>query len=205
MAKNDPMKARAVCGAKTRSGSPCQRAPLKGKSRCRLHGGAGSGPPSKNANALKHGVYSALLLPGEAEVWDQVATELGNLENLINMSRVKLHRMMRIQNEADNAVLTGEGEEKALMIDQITDGRTKSVSVGDGGGGETTSNAKNIVRVRRDFHAEIRLMIKTIGELEERRAKLLAGEAGLTAEAPTSVHVHVIDARKSPVIEADGE
>ena len=28
-----------TCGAKTRSGSPCQKPPLQGKARCRLHGG----------------------------------------------------------------------------------------------------------------------------------------------------------------------
>lgn len=28
------------CGAKTRAGTPCQRAPLAGRTRCRLHGGA---------------------------------------------------------------------------------------------------------------------------------------------------------------------
>ena len=27
------------CGAKTRSGNPCQKSPLQGKARCRLHGG----------------------------------------------------------------------------------------------------------------------------------------------------------------------
>ena len=29
-----------TCGAKTRSGNPCQKPPLQGKARCRLHGGA---------------------------------------------------------------------------------------------------------------------------------------------------------------------
>uniref|UniRef100_UPI004048B101 HGGxSTG domain-containing protein n=1 Tax=Limnohabitans sp. TaxID=1907725 RepID=UPI004048B101 len=28
-----------ICGAKTRSDAPCQKAPLIGKTRCRLHGG----------------------------------------------------------------------------------------------------------------------------------------------------------------------
>ena len=29
-----------TCGAKTRSGSPCQKPPIQGRTRCRLHGGA---------------------------------------------------------------------------------------------------------------------------------------------------------------------
>ena len=48
------------CGASNRSGVPCRRRPPPGKLRCRYHGGApGSGPPLCNANALKHGFYSA--------------------------------------------------------------------------------------------------------------------------------------------------
>ena len=32
------------CGAKTRAGMPCKRAAMKGKNRCRLHGGKSTGP-----------------------------------------------------------------------------------------------------------------------------------------------------------------
>jgi len=49
-----------TCGAKTRCGEPCKLPPVKGKMRCRMHGGAnGSGAPKGNQNALKHGYYSA--------------------------------------------------------------------------------------------------------------------------------------------------
>jgi hypothetical protein len=49
----------AVCGARTRSGEPCDRTPEPDKRRCRLHGGApGSGAPRGNTNAKKHGRYS---------------------------------------------------------------------------------------------------------------------------------------------------
>jgi len=48
------------CGARTRSGAPCRSAPVTGRRRCRMHGGAdGSGAPrgSKNGN-YKHGRYT---------------------------------------------------------------------------------------------------------------------------------------------------
>jgi hypothetical protein len=40
------------CGAKTRSGTPCQRPALRGRKRCRLHGGLSTGAPrgAKNGN-----------------------------------------------------------------------------------------------------------------------------------------------------------
>jgi hypothetical protein len=54
-----PMLASARCGAKTRSGSPCRSPAVGGKTRCRMHGGAGgSGAPKGNHNALKHGHYT---------------------------------------------------------------------------------------------------------------------------------------------------
>ena len=49
------------CLAKTRRGTPCQKAALKGKTRCRLHGGLSTGPrtPEGKARAAaahtKHG------------------------------------------------------------------------------------------------------------------------------------------------------
>jgi len=47
-------------GAKTKSGAPCKSAPVTGRRRCRMHGGAdGSGAPtgSKNGN-YKHGRHT---------------------------------------------------------------------------------------------------------------------------------------------------
>jgi glucans biosynthesis protein len=46
------------CGARTRKGAPCQAPAVKGKTRCRMHGGArGSGAPAGNQNRLCHGLY----------------------------------------------------------------------------------------------------------------------------------------------------
>ena len=49
-----------LCGARTRSGTPCQNLPVDGKKRCFQHGCApGAGAPFGNKNAWKHGMYSA--------------------------------------------------------------------------------------------------------------------------------------------------
>ena len=54
-----PMLTSLRCGAKTRRGKPCQSPAVRGKKRCRMHGGAeGSGAPKGNQNALKHGRYT---------------------------------------------------------------------------------------------------------------------------------------------------
>ncbi|WP_074124830.1 HGGxSTG domain-containing protein [Bradyrhizobium sp. NAS96.2] len=47
------------CGAKTRSSGACRAPAVRGKRRCRMHGGAkGSGAPKANRNARKHGLFT---------------------------------------------------------------------------------------------------------------------------------------------------
>jgi hypothetical protein len=54
-----PMLASPRCGAKTRSGASCRSPAVCGKKRCRMHGGAqGSGAPTANQNARKHGLFT---------------------------------------------------------------------------------------------------------------------------------------------------
>lgn len=54
-----PMLASRRCGARTRRGSACRAPAVRGKTRCRMHGGArGSGAPRANRNARKHGRFT---------------------------------------------------------------------------------------------------------------------------------------------------
>lgn len=47
------------CLARTRSGTECQSPAVKGRKRCRMHGGTNPGAPKGNSNARKHGARSA--------------------------------------------------------------------------------------------------------------------------------------------------
>ena len=54
-----PMLASLRCGAQTRSGGACRSPAVSGRKRCRMHGGAhGSGAPTANQNACKHGLFT---------------------------------------------------------------------------------------------------------------------------------------------------
>jgi hypothetical protein len=53
-----PMLAGQRCGARTRSGRPCKSPSVRGKRRCRMHGGASVRRPRGNKNALKSGLYT---------------------------------------------------------------------------------------------------------------------------------------------------
>lgn len=78
-----PVAAR-FCGAKTRAGTACKRRPLKGKTRCRLHGGL-AGAPKGNLNAVKTGahidpakhpdLFRDLLDPEDRQFWDEIVVE----------------------------------------------------------------------------------------------------------------------------------
>jgi hypothetical protein len=48
------------CGAKTRAGHPCRQAAVKGRSRCRMHGGAkgSAGPRGKRNGNFKYGLHT---------------------------------------------------------------------------------------------------------------------------------------------------
>jgi hypothetical protein len=54
-----PMLASPRCGAKIRSGGPCRAPAVRGKRRCRMHGGGPrSGAPSGNQNARRRGLFT---------------------------------------------------------------------------------------------------------------------------------------------------
>jgi hypothetical protein len=58
-----PMLASSRCGAKIRSGGLCRSPAVRGKKRCRMHGGApGSGAPRANQNARQHGLFTKVAI-----------------------------------------------------------------------------------------------------------------------------------------------
>ena len=68
-----PMLASPRCGALTRVGGSCRSPAVSGKRRCRMHGGAkGSGAPSNNQNALKHGTYTKDAFQERAMLREQI-------------------------------------------------------------------------------------------------------------------------------------
>ena len=76
------------CGAKTRQGKPCQ-APAMHNGRCRMHGGASTGPRTPEGLARsrrarwKHGLYSAEA-KAEARFFRQRITEAEDLLKRLN-------------------------------------------------------------------------------------------------------------------------
>jgi hypothetical protein len=73
-----------TCGAKTRSGSPCQKPPLAGRKRCRLHGGlslSGSDHPNfQHGRCTKQARADAVAMTAYLKSLEQLAIQLGMIE-----------------------------------------------------------------------------------------------------------------------------
>ncbi len=81
------MPATSYCSAKTREGSTCKKRPLKGKTRCRLHGGLSTGPRTAEGKAriaaahYRHGRRSKKFVEARAKIW----AELREIERRMKM------------------------------------------------------------------------------------------------------------------------
>jgi hypothetical protein len=65
------MLASPRCGAKTRTSGSCRSPAVRGKRRCRMHGGApGSGAQKANQNARRHGLFAADAIAERRQIRD---------------------------------------------------------------------------------------------------------------------------------------
>ena len=66
------------CGARTRRGTACQKPSIKGKTRCRLHGGLSTGPKTAEGKAriaaahFKHARRSKRFVEMRAKIWKEL-------------------------------------------------------------------------------------------------------------------------------------
>ena len=75
------------CGAKTRRGTACQSAAIKGKARCRLHGGRSTGPSAEARRRMSqanmvHGRYCRATV----ELRRLIADDRREVRNLLRLA-----------------------------------------------------------------------------------------------------------------------
>jgi hypothetical protein len=159
-----PMKdqPKRLCGATNRQGKPCQKPPLKGKTRCKLHGGA---TPTKTKGNCLHGLYANALTEAEAAVFDDVP--LGDVDREIRMCKIWLARTMELDSNIgkDPHNLTNKAVLVLSEVRQSTNGDNKS---------------SDIITKRPDTIARINILLGRIAQLEKTRSELLtaARESG---------------------------
>lgn len=138
------------CGALNRQGEPCKRAPAKGKTRCKLHGGKSKG--GKESKRFSHGIYSSVLTPDELSIQDALSARLSSVDDEINLIRVRLLRAQRAENE--------ERLNGTLQIEEV-----KTVVGGEFSGTTTTSR-------KTDWPGIIDRLMGRLGQLMKVRMEL---------------------------------
>lgn len=169
-----------ICGAKTRSGGRCKSPRVSGRKRCRMHGGTSEGPRKGSRHALKHGIYSDVLMPEDEQLMNVL--ELGSLDHELKIARIRLRRALREQTERET-----ENTAAQFELDEVT---VKTSA------GVTHTEVK---RTRRDYSREIRSLIRLVAELEVKRLHLFAGASGDPGEIAARIRaaLNQIDAANS--------
>lgn len=159
--KNSP---KPICGARNRQGKPCEKPPMKGKTRCILHGG--KTPQSQNAGtanrAYAHGLYGKYLKDEERAQWD--AIPLGDVDHEIRMAKVWLSRALAL--EADISKDPDSTSNKAGM--ELSEIRKSADDRGE---------RMDLVSKRPDVSARVNWLLGRIAQLEKTRGELLAAAA----------------------------
>ena len=70
------------CLAKTRRGTECQCPAMRGRKRCRIHGGANPSAPVGNRNAYRHGMRSAKMIAMRDEMRALIAAAQDTINRL---------------------------------------------------------------------------------------------------------------------------
>ncbi len=146
---------RAICGATNRQGKPCQRAPVPGKKRCKLHGGA---TPKGGIGHPKHGIYAPAYSDEELALIDQLNERLGSVDDEINMVRIRLRRAQIAERNAQAE------REKMLELAEVR--------YTTGGQASTTTLERAT-----DFHGIIDRLSGRLGSLMKIRSELITAAA----------------------------
>lgn len=165
-----------ICGAKTRSGKPCNNKPIAGKKRCRLHGGLSPGAPKGNKNNLKHGIYSRIF--DDAQIDEAIAMQ-GNVSRELAIARIQLANLLAYRKtqedtpalaEIKDETLADEEDEetvkKARARDAARCGEYYDPNEDDYGGQESEPLKRTRVYKTRDWANEEARLINLIAKLE---------------------------------------
>lgn len=107
---------RALCGAKTRSGKPCQLPPVQGASRCRMHGGAS---PQAMTAARQRVLEARVRGQLEARGWDPITDPVAAFADLAGevwaFKEVLRDKLTELERWTVTNDLTGVPEVQALV------------------------------------------------------------------------------------------
>ena len=161
--------AKKKCGAKNRKGLPCGNAPIKGRNRCKFHGGRTTGPKTQagkdrsKMNSVTHGVYVADYTEDELDKLEALMAEdqRDNLDAEIAVARIQLGRAWHAASLAVNEDDPQSGLE-IFSASQTTES-----------GGDFDRRKAEIVRRRPDMWIVVDRCLSRVGRLMEQKARIL--------------------------------
>ncbi len=170
------MADKTICGAKTRSGKPCQNKPIAGKRRCRLHGGLSPGAPKGNKNRQTHGIYSRIF--DDSQLDDAIAMQ-GDVSRELAIARIQLANCLKHRHiqgdtpqldEIKDETLADEEDEEAVKKARARDaercGEYYDPDEDDYGGQESEPLKRTRTYRARDWANEEARLINLIAKLE---------------------------------------
>ena len=112
----EPHATPVICGAKTRSGKPCRQHPIRGGTRCRMHGGA---TPRALAKANRRVIEARIQGELEARGWEALADPVAAYADLAGeiwqWKEIARAHIADLQTWATVNIVTGVDEVSALV------------------------------------------------------------------------------------------
>lgn len=187
----------AKCEAKTKSGTLCQINAMP-NGRCYRHGGASTGAPKGNKNALKHGAYSKFYTDDELGQLDDIST--ADIESELKLCKVQLIRVLNAaekQSSFDDSKqldLVGQSTQVVKNGEQISRQEiSKKYAKTDYAGiiDRLIGRIQSLTQTMQDM--SIKAIDKQMREIELEAIKSSMGD---NAAQPVTVNIEVKDARK---------
>ncbi|MDK4689684.1 HGGxSTG domain-containing protein [Kingella negevensis] len=151
-----------ICGAKTRSGLPCQKSPMA-NGRCKLHGGKSTGAPKGNKNHVVAGsLYSKYYTEEEQQLADEIS--LDSIDEEIRLCKIRLSRLLALE---------AKQEAEELELERIVE--TPPIVGGIPIDDDDTPPVQQKTFVRKDYDSIIQRTIARIESLTLTRQKITNG------------------------------
>lgn len=113
---SEPHATPVICGAKTRSGKPCQQHPIRGGTRCRMHGGA---TPRALVAANRRVLETRIQGELEARGWDPVTDPVAAYADLVGetwaFKELAREKITELRAWTTTNVITGTDEAAAIL------------------------------------------------------------------------------------------
>lgn len=178
-----------TCGARNRQGQPCKKAPMRGRTRCRNHGGA---TPKGNRNAVTHGLYAQPTAEQRADFERHFRMLMSDPKTAVAAMAANIcTQVERVQRSAPDGVLRLETTRKTIKGDAWSTDDGMDVPAGEVET-ERTEKHVDITGPMADALAKAARITTAAYDIPMTVAKTKMLEAGQDPDAnKTELHVHV--------------